>query len=316
MEIILLEHIAKLGKMGDKVNVKNGYARNYLLPQKKALRATDANVAYFEKQRAELEAHNKALFDEANKKAEQLKGFSAVVVRQAAETGQLYGSVTIRDIAAAVNEAGVALERRYVVLDKPIKYLGVYPVVLSLHPEVSQTILVNVARSQDEAKKQAKAYSNEGKEAEVAPKAEEKPAEKAKEEPKAEEKPAEKKEPAKKAESKKESKPAEKKAPAKKESKPAEKKAPAKKAEAKPAAEKKEAAKSSKAPVERKEGAPRSYHITQHPNGGWQVKGAGSAKALKLFPTQLEAIKYARELEKTTGVSFRVHSMSGKIRKA
>jgi len=146
---------------------------------------------------------------------------------------------------------------------------------------------------------------------EVAPKAEEKPAEKAKEEPKAEEKPAEKKEPAKKAESKKEAKPAEK-----KESKPAEKKAPAKKAEAKPAAEKKEAAKSSKAPVERKEGAPRSYHITQHPNGGWQVKGAGSAKALKLFPTQLEAIKYARELEKTTGVSFRVHSMSGKIRKA
>lgn len=125
---------------------------------------------------------------------------------------------------------------------------------------------------------------------EVASKSEEKPAEKAKEEPKAEEKPAEKKEPT--------------------------KKAPAKKAEAKPAAEKKEAAKSSKAPVERKEGAPRSYHITQHPNGGWQVKGAGSAKALKLFPTQLEAIKYARELEKTTGVSFRVHSMSGKIRKA
>jgi large subunit ribosomal protein L9 len=161
MEIILLEHIAKLGKMGDKVNVKSGYARNYLLPQKKALRATEANVAYFEKQRAELEAHNKALFDEANKKAEQLKGFSAVLVRQAAETGQLYGSVTIRDIAAAINESGVALERRFVSLDKPIKYLGIYPVKLSLHPEVSQTILVNVARSQDEAKKQAKAYNNE-----------------------------------------------------------------------------------------------------------------------------------------------------------
>jgi large subunit ribosomal protein L9 len=173
MEVILLEHVAKLGKMGDKVNVKNGYARNYLLPQKKALRATDANVAYFEKQRAELEAHNKALFDDANKKAQELQGFSAVLVRQAAETGQLYGSVTIRDIAAAINEAGVALERRFVVLDKPIKYLGVYPVVLSLHPEVSQTILVNVARSADEAKKQAKAYSNEGKEAEAdAPQAE------------------------------------------------------------------------------------------------------------------------------------------------
>ena len=171
MEIILLEHIAKLGKMGDKVNVKSGYARNYLLPQKKALRATEANVAYFEKQRAELEAHNKALFDEAYKKAEELKGFSAVLIRQAAETGQLYGSVTIRDIAAAINESGVALERRFVALDKPIKYLGVYPVSLSLHPEVSQTILVNVARTADEAKKQIKAYNNEGT-AEKAPKAE------------------------------------------------------------------------------------------------------------------------------------------------
>lgn len=161
MEIILLEHVDKLGKMGDKVHVKNGYARNYLLPQNKALRATDANVAFFEKQRAELEARNKALFDEASKKSEELKGFSAVLIRQAAETGQLYGSVTIRDIAAAINETGVALERRFVSLDKPIKYLGVYPVKLSLHPEVSQTILVNVARTADEAKKQEKAYSAE-----------------------------------------------------------------------------------------------------------------------------------------------------------
>lgn len=161
MEIILLEHIEKLGKMGDKVNVKSGYARNYLLPKNKALRATEANVAYFEKQKAELEARNKALFDEATKKAEELNGFAAVLVRQAAETGQLYGSVTIRDIASAVNEAGFSLERRFVALDKPIKYLGVYPVKLSLHPEVSQTILVNVARSADEAKKQAKSYSNE-----------------------------------------------------------------------------------------------------------------------------------------------------------
>lgn len=161
MEIILLEHIEKLGKMGDRVNVKSGYARNYLLPKNKALRATEANVAYFEKQKAELEARNKALFEEATKKAEELNGFAAVLVRQAAETGQLYGSVTIRDIASAVNEAGFSLERRFVALDKPIKYLGVYPVKLSLHPEVSQTILVNVARSADEAKKQAKAYSNE-----------------------------------------------------------------------------------------------------------------------------------------------------------
>ena len=161
MEIILLEHIEKLGKMGDKVNVKSGYARNYLLPQNKALRATEANVAYFEKQKAELEARNKALFEEATKKAEELKGFAAVLIRQAAETGQLYGSVSIRDIASAINEAGFSLERRFVALDKPIKYLGMYPVKLSLHPEVSQTIMVNVARTADEAKKQAKAYSAE-----------------------------------------------------------------------------------------------------------------------------------------------------------
>ncbi|MBE6463571.1 MAG: 50S ribosomal protein L9 [Alphaproteobacteria bacterium] len=171
MEIILLEHIEKLGKMGDRVNVKSGYARNYLLPQNKALRATEANVAYFEKQKAELEARNKALFDEATKKAEELKGFAAVLIRQAAETGQLYGSVSIRDIASAINEAGFSLERRFVALDKPIKYLGMYPVKLSLHPEVSQTILVNVARSADEAKKQAKAYSAEEVAKEVAPEA-------------------------------------------------------------------------------------------------------------------------------------------------
>lgn len=161
MEIILLEHIEKLGKMGDKVNVKSGYARNYLLPQNKALRATEANVAYFEKQKAELEARNQALFDEATKKAEELKGFAAVLIRQAAETGQLYGSVTIRDIAAAVKEAGFAVERRQVFLDKAIKDLGVYQVKLNLHPEVSQTILVNVARTEDDAKKQAKAFANE-----------------------------------------------------------------------------------------------------------------------------------------------------------
>lgn len=168
MEIILLEHVEKLGKMGDRVQVKSGYARNYLLPQNKALRATEANVAYFEKQKAELEARNQKLFDEASKKSEELKGFSAVLIRQAAETGQLYGSVTIRDIAKAINEAGVELERRFVALDKPIKYLGVYPVKLSLHPEVSQTVLVNIARSADEAKKQEKAYNNENA-VEVAP---------------------------------------------------------------------------------------------------------------------------------------------------
>ncbi len=159
MEVILLEHVEKLGKMGDKVTVKNGYARNYLLPQRKALRATEANVAYYEKQKAELEAHNKALFDEASKLAESLKGFSAVLIRQAAETGQLYGSVTIRDIAAAIKEKGFAVERKQVYLENAIKDLGVYEVKLNLHPEVSQTILVNVARTDDDAAKQAKAYS-------------------------------------------------------------------------------------------------------------------------------------------------------------
>lgn len=161
MEVILLEHVEKLGKMGEKVSVKNGYARNYLLPQKKALRATEANMAFYEKQKAELEAHNKQLFDEANKLSESLKGFSAVLIRQAAETGQLYGSVTIRDIAAAIKEAGFNVERRQVYLEKAIKDLGVYEVKLNLHPEISQSILVNVARTDDEAGKQAKAYSAE-----------------------------------------------------------------------------------------------------------------------------------------------------------
>ena len=161
MEVILLEHVEKLGKMGEKVNVKNGYARNYLLPQKKALRATEANLAVYEKQKAELEARNKQLREEADKLAEALKGFAAVLIRQAAETGQLYGSVTIRDIAAAIKDAGFSIERRQVYLEKAIKDLGVYQVQLNLHPEVSQTILVNIARTDDEAKKQAKAFSAE-----------------------------------------------------------------------------------------------------------------------------------------------------------
>ncbi len=161
MKVILLEHVDKLGRMGDQVTVKNGYARNYLLPSKKALRATEANVAYFEKQKAQLEAHNKALFDKASEIAESLKGFSATLIRQAAETGQLYGSVTIRDIAAAIKNAGFEVERRQVFLENSIKDLGVYEVKLNLHPEVSQTILVNVARTEDEAKKQAKAFTKE-----------------------------------------------------------------------------------------------------------------------------------------------------------
>ncbi len=154
MEVILLEHINKLGKMGDKVTVKNGYARNYLLPSKKALRATEANLAVYEKQKAELEAHNKALFENATKQAADLEGFKVVLIRQAAETGQLYGSVNIRDIASAMKEAGKNVERRFISLERPIKDLGVYRVKINLHPEVSQEILVNVARTEDEAKRQ------------------------------------------------------------------------------------------------------------------------------------------------------------------
>lgn len=160
MEVILIEHVEKLGKMGDKVSVKTGYARNYLLPQKKALRATEANLAVFEKQRKELEAHNKALLEKALEKAEALKGYCATLVRQAAETGQLYGSVSVRDIAVALKEGGHIVERRQVYLENAMKDLGVYEVKLNLHPEVAQIILVNVARTEDEAKKQAKAYSS------------------------------------------------------------------------------------------------------------------------------------------------------------
>ena len=154
MEVILLEHINKLGKMGDKVTVKNGYARNYILPSKKALRTTEANLAVYEKQKAELEAHNKALFENATKQAADLEGFKVVLIRQAAETGQLYGSVNISDIASAMKEAGKNVERRFISLERPIKDLGIYRVKINLHPEVSQEILVNVARTEDEAKRQ------------------------------------------------------------------------------------------------------------------------------------------------------------------
>lgn len=161
MEVILLEHVEKLGRMGDKVNVKTGYARNYLLPQRKALRATEANMAYFEAQKTALELHNQELLAKAAKLSESLNGFNIVLIRQAAETGQLYGSVTIRDIAGAIKEAGYDVARRYVYLERPIKDLGIYKVKLNLHPEVSQTIMVNIARSAEEAKKQAKAFNQE-----------------------------------------------------------------------------------------------------------------------------------------------------------
>lgn len=131
MEVILLERIERLGQMGDVVTVKNGYARNYLLPQKKALRKTKDNMAFFEAKRAEYEAHNLKLKEEAIALAEKLKGLSVVIIRQAAETGQLYGSVTVRDIAEAIHDAGFKIERRQIDLAQPFKNMGIFDVRLS-----------------------------------------------------------------------------------------------------------------------------------------------------------------------------------------
>src|SRR6516225_2867797 len=156
IELILLERVEKLGQMGQVVKVKPGFARNYLLPQKKALRATKENLAYFETQRAQLEANNLQRKSEATEIGGKIEGLSVVIVRQAGESGQLYGSVSARDIAEAVTEAGFTVEKRQVVLDRPIKNLGLHPVRVVLHPEVSVTITANVARSAEEAEMQAK----------------------------------------------------------------------------------------------------------------------------------------------------------------
>ena len=154
MQVILLERIDKLGKIGDVVKVKPGYARNYLLPQKKALRATKANLEYFETQRASLEAANATRLGDASGTASSLDGITVTLIRQASETGQLYGSASARDIAAAIGEAGYTVERRLVQLDHPIKLLGLHPVRVALHPEVIVTVTINVARSPEEAQLQ------------------------------------------------------------------------------------------------------------------------------------------------------------------
>ena len=156
VDLILLERVEKLGQMGQLVKVKPGFARNYLLPQKKALRATKENLAYFESQRAQLEANNLHRKSEATEIGGKLEGLSVVVVRQAGESGQLYGSVSARDIAEAVCEAGFTIEKGQVVLERPIKSLGLHSVRISLHPEVSVAITANVARSAEEADMQAK----------------------------------------------------------------------------------------------------------------------------------------------------------------
>ena len=157
MEIILLQRVEKLGHIGDIVNVKPGFARNFLLPQKKALRATEENKKRFETQRAQIEANNLKLKDEAQKIAGKVDGLKVVLIRQASETGILFGSVSSRDIAEGVTKAGFTVERRQVVLDKPIKTLGLHPVRVALHPEVVVTVTANVAKSEDEAIMQEKA---------------------------------------------------------------------------------------------------------------------------------------------------------------
>jgi large subunit ribosomal protein L9 len=156
MQVILLERVAKLGQMGEIVNVKDGYARNYLLPQKKALWASDVNVKSFEAQKAQFEAQNLETKKEAEALASKLDGQKFVVIRSASDGGALYGSVTTRDVADAATEGGFTVERRQVVLTAPIKELGMHRVTVNLHPEVDVVIEVNVARSNEEAALQAK----------------------------------------------------------------------------------------------------------------------------------------------------------------
>jgi large subunit ribosomal protein L9 len=159
MDVILLERVAKLGQMGEVVSVRDGYARNYLLPQKKALRANDANLKAFEDQKAQLEARNLETKKEAESLAAQLDGKQFVIIRAASDSGALYGSVTTRDAADAATEEGFSVDRKQVVLNRPIKELGLHPVQIVLHPEVEVEIKLNVARSPEEAELQASGKS-------------------------------------------------------------------------------------------------------------------------------------------------------------
>lgn len=156
-QVILLERIEKLGAMGDIVSVKPGYARNFLLPQQKALRANDANIAYFESQKSALEKINNEKKSDAEKHAKTLKGLTVALIRQAGEAGQLYGSVTARDIAEAINaNVEQKIERNTVDLNQNFKEIGLFPVTVTLHPEVKVDITINIARTDDEAKTQLK----------------------------------------------------------------------------------------------------------------------------------------------------------------
>jgi large subunit ribosomal protein L9 len=156
VEVILLERVEKLGQMGDVVKVKPGYARNFLLPQKKGLRASKANRERFEQERVQLEAQNLKRREEAERVAERVGGLSVVIIRQAGDSGSLYGSVSSRDIAEAATAGGLSVGRQQVALDSPIKTLGLRRVRIVLHPEVSIPVTVNIARSPEEAEKQAR----------------------------------------------------------------------------------------------------------------------------------------------------------------
>ena len=156
MKVILLERVEGRGSLGDVVNVKDGFARNYLLPRSKALRATSANLKVFEGQRADIEARNVKTREVAAKTGEGLDGTSYILIRQAGESGQLYGSVSGRDVADIINAGGGKVDRSMVVLDKPIKTLGVHEVKVRLHAEVTSSVNINIARSQDEAERQAR----------------------------------------------------------------------------------------------------------------------------------------------------------------
>ncbi|MYG42209.1 MAG: 50S ribosomal protein L9, partial [Rhodobacteraceae bacterium] len=161
MELILLEKVNNLGLMGDLVRVKPGYARNYLLPQKKALKNTEENRKYFEDKRVEIEARNLELRNEAQAVSEKIDGQSFIVIRSASETGSLYGSVSKRDIATAATESGLSIDRKQIELNRPFKEIGIYQVKVNLHPEVETSIYINIARTVEEAEAQVDAGDEE-----------------------------------------------------------------------------------------------------------------------------------------------------------
>jgi large subunit ribosomal protein L9 len=160
MKVVLLERVQKLGQMGDIVDVKSGYARNFLLPFRKALRATEQNIQYYEKQKSILEAKNIENIKEAESLKAKINGISFTLIRSASDAGALYGSVSAKDIMDVVSENGIVIAKNQINLEKPIKELGIYKIIVSLHPEISSEIIINVARTDEEAKLQEKGKEN------------------------------------------------------------------------------------------------------------------------------------------------------------